>query len=306
MTDKGGITTVILVNAEGDSVEPMIILKRERLNEEQFKDSIRDEQGSLVQFTLAKTDNGWISVKVLYEYLVNTFDKWLDEKNIKRPVIVFSDCHETRSNHILAHRLTEIKVILITFVPNTTHMSQPVDVSLFRKVKREWGQYLTEFTRKYPVVSVNANNFPKLFIPFLIKSLSESGEAIANGFRATGVFPFQSDGCNMSKLQVSAARTSYVDPCESIDIDNAMNTGAQTDKNMCVDQGVTCLNPTVTGEHLRFLYPSLYQRNAQADNIIGTLDDIIIDNQPKYLMLRESVRSRAKTTIEFESCQHPS
>ena len=62
----------------------------------------------------------------------------------------------------------------------------------------------------------------------------------------------------MSKLQVSAARTSYVDPCESIDIDNAMNTGAQTDKNMCVDQGVTFLKPTVTGEHLRFLYPSLY------------------------------------------------
>ena len=40
VTDKGGVTTVILVNAEGDSVEPMIILKRERLNEEQFKDSI--------------------------------------------------------------------------------------------------------------------------------------------------------------------------------------------------------------------------------------------------------------------------
>ena len=70
-------------------------------------------------------------MKVLYEYLVNTFDKWLDEKNIKRPVIVFSDCHETRSNHILAKRLTEIQVILITFVPNTTHMAQPVDVSLF-------------------------------------------------------------------------------------------------------------------------------------------------------------------------------
>ena len=53
-------------------------------------------------------------------------------------------------------------------------------------------------------------------------------------------------------------------------------------------------------------HPSFYERKAQADNIIGTLDDIIIDNQPKYLMLRESVRSRAKATIEFESWQHPS
>ena len=136
--------------------------------------------------------------------------------------------------------------------------------------------------------------------------LQQLTAAIENGFIETSIFPFRSDGCNMSKLQVSAARTSYVDPCESIHIDNAINTGVQTDKNNCVDQGVTCLNPTVTGEHLRFLYPSLYARKAQADNIIGTLDDIIIDNQPKYLMLRESVRSRARATIEYESWHHPS
>ena len=66
--------------------------------------------------------------------------------------------------------------------------------------------------------------FPKYFIPFLLHSLSESGKAIANGFRTTGLFPFRSDGCNMSNHQVSAARSSFVDPCKSFDID-ALNTG---------------------------------------------------------------------------------
>ena len=125
MTDIG-VTSVILVNAKGESVKPMIILKRDGvLNEADFQSQFKDKEGTnLLRFTVAQTDSGWSSVKTLHEYLVNTFDKWLEDNKIERPVIVFSDCHETRSNHILAKRLTELKIILITFVHNTTHMSQ--------------------------------------------------------------------------------------------------------------------------------------------------------------------------------------
>ena len=94
----GDITSVILVNAQSDAVQPMIILKRDRLNEAEFLNQFRDAEGNPLRFTVAKTDSGWISVKILYEYLVNTFDKWLDAMHIQRPVIVFSDCHETRSS----------------------------------------------------------------------------------------------------------------------------------------------------------------------------------------------------------------
>ena len=83
----------------------------------------------------------------------------------------------------------------------------------------------------------------------------------------------------MSNLQVSAARSSFVDPCESIHID-AMNTGAQNYFNMRVDQGVglTCINLTVTGEYLKFLFPNLSTtRKSQPHTIIiGTLDDMIL------------------------------
>ena len=86
-----------------------------------------------------------------------------------------------------------------------------------RRIKIGWAKHLQEFTRNNPMVPANANNFPKIFIPFLLHSLSESGKAIANRFRITGLFPFQHDRCNMSKLQVSAARSSFVNPCESMD-----------------------------------------------------------------------------------------
>merc|ERR1712030_98637 len=109
---------------------------------------------------------GWSSVKTFHEYLINTFDKWLEDNKIERPVIVFSDCRETRSNNILAKRLTEIQVILITFVPNTTHMAQPLDVSLCQGMNICWGKHLQDFTTNNPGVQVNTNHFLNIFIPF--------------------------------------------------------------------------------------------------------------------------------------------
>ena len=76
-SDKGGVTSEIMVNARDDYVEPMIILKRARLDETNFRNQfhIRDDNDNQLQFTVAKIDNGWITAKTLYEYLVNTFDK---------------------------------------------------------------------------------------------------------------------------------------------------------------------------------------------------------------------------------------
>ena len=78
----------------------------------------------------------------------------------------------------------------------------------------------------------------------------------------------------------------------------------QTDSRLCVDQGVSCSNSIVTEEHLKFVYPSFYTHTGQADNIIGTMDDIILDNQPRYVMLRESIRCRAAATIEYYVSWH--
>ena len=86
-----------------------------------------------------------------------------------------------------------------------------------------------------------------------------------------------------------------------------VNTGMQTESNLCVGQRVvSCSNFTVSEEHLKIVYPFLNTTNTgQADsNIIGTLDDIIVDNQPRYLMLRESIRCRAASTIEYYVSWH--
>ena len=68
-------------------------------------------------------------------------------------------------------------------------MSQPLDVALFRKIKIHWRTHLHEYTQKNPTVPVNLTNFPKIYIPVLIKSLSEAKTAIQHGFKTTGIIP---------------------------------------------------------------------------------------------------------------------
>ena len=85
-----GVTSVILVNAKGESVKPIIILKRDGvLNEADIQSQFKDKEGTnLLRFTVAQTDSGWSGVKTLHEYLVNTFDKWLEDNKIERPVLI--------------------------------------------------------------------------------------------------------------------------------------------------------------------------------------------------------------------------
>ena len=70
-------------------------------------------------------------------------------------------------------------------------MSQPLDVALFRKIKTHWRQHLIEHTRKTAgKVPVTLSNFPKIFIPVLLRSLAQSKQAIQNGIKETGLYPF--------------------------------------------------------------------------------------------------------------------
>ena len=79
--------------------------------------------------------------------LCNTVDKWLTKNKIKRPVILFSDYHETRNNYHLASRLTELGIVLICLLPNSTHILQPLDVSVFRPLKVEWRKVMSDLIR---------------------------------------------------------------------------------------------------------------------------------------------------------------
>lgn len=87
---------------------------------------------------IGKSDSGWMTGPLFFEFITNVFNKFLTENIIPRPVIVFIDGH---SSHLTMHTskfCQENGIILIALLPNATHLLQPMDVAIFRVLKEGW------------------------------------------------------------------------------------------------------------------------------------------------------------------------
>ena len=65
-----------------------------------------------LDFAVGKSESGYINFETFYEYMLNTFDTWLDDNHVERPVIVFTDWHETRCNRYLSQSLDAKQIII--------------------------------------------------------------------------------------------------------------------------------------------------------------------------------------------------
>ena len=155
-------------------------------------------------FVVGKSEKGYITFETLFEYICNEFYNWLVNNNIERPVIVFSDWHETRNNYYLVNKMNELGIIMVGLLPNTTHLCQPLDVSVFRPLKANWARAVREFEDRNPGQIVSQTNFAQVAIPLYYNTVSVTH--IRSGFRKCGLYPWNPDAPDYTKLQAAAAQ----------------------------------------------------------------------------------------------------
>jgi len=75
--------------------------------------------------------------------------------------------------------------------PNSTHLTQPLDVAYFRPMKVAWRKILTQWKeskgRKLP--SIPKDEFPRLLSLLMTKLKEKSAENLIAGFRKMGISP---------------------------------------------------------------------------------------------------------------------
>lgn len=89
--------------------------------------SVPEERG------IGKSESGWMTGNTFFESITNIFGKWLTEKQIPLPIIIFIDVH---SSHLTLH--TSNADIMVAIHLNATHLEQPMDVAVFRSLKGGW------------------------------------------------------------------------------------------------------------------------------------------------------------------------
>ncbi|CAG5039045.1 unnamed protein product [Parnassius apollo] len=170
------VTIAMCVNAAGNSVPPMVIFKGKRLRPE-FCDNM--PPGTLVKMGT----KGSMTTELFVEF-INHLGQF---KSQGKCLLIFDGA----SSHLDARIVDAADahdIVLYCLPSNTTHELQPLDKSVNKSYEHFWDEEVLLYAYQHPGRKLTKTRFSKIFTKVWSKCTTK--ENIINGFRATGLFPY--------------------------------------------------------------------------------------------------------------------
>jgi hypothetical protein len=147
---------------------------------------------------IVMAEKGWMNAVTFLSW-IQSFDAWIQATGVVQPIVlIFDGC----SSHLCQQGLQYCKahgIELLCLPANSSHITQPLDVSVFRGLKRK----LNELFRNCRLKQVGST-LQKLDVIDLVTKAWDtetiSKNAIA-GFQATGLWPTSRDTMHKHWLQ---------------------------------------------------------------------------------------------------------
>jgi hypothetical protein len=188
-SSKENVTVMCTFGADGTICQPMIIFPYKRIPE-RISQSVPEEWG------LARSDSGWMTAEVFYEYVANVFHPYLLEQGVPLPIILFVDGHKSHITYDLSVLCKRLQIELIALYPNSTRILQPADVAAFSPIKGAWKNIVRQFHTDHPGEAVTKLNIASLLTKVIA---TIKPDTLINGFRACGLCPWSPDAVDYSK-----------------------------------------------------------------------------------------------------------
>ncbi|XP_074028306.1 uncharacterized protein [Leptinotarsa decemlineata] len=181
VSSPGRENTTILaaVNAAGKKAPPLILFKAKNL-----WNSWIPENEIFPGTAHGATKNGWMEADVFYNYLAKTL---IPTMGAERPQLLIYDGHSTHVTEKVIELAIQENITILKLPPHTSHLLQPLDLSVFKPLKDKWDAKLVTWQRHNIGVKV-----PKVTFSTMVQSswLELLTETISNGFKKAGIFPY--------------------------------------------------------------------------------------------------------------------
>ncbi|KAJ8945467.1 hypothetical protein NQ314_009219 [Rhamnusium bicolor] len=188
---KSALTVMFTFSANGSLTPPMIIYPYKRKPPQEILETVPSDWG------VGYSDNGWMKASLFFEYITNVFNVYLERNNIEKPVILFVDGHKTHLTLQINKLCQNLGIILIALYPNATRILQPADISAFKPLKSGWQKGILNWRREHPHLQFTKENFAPLLHKVIQNYVNK--QIIVNGFKATGLFPWNENTIDYSK-----------------------------------------------------------------------------------------------------------
>lgn len=177
------VTIVASMSASGHFLSPAFIFPRKRIKPE-LMDNAPSGSPAFPQ------DKGWMDRDVFLQYMKYFVEQTRPSK--ERPILIILDGHSSHTKSLpVIDFCRENGVILLCLPPHCTHKIQPLDVSYFKSFMTNYDAYLFRWLKNhggrtfglYQIAGAVAEAFEK----------SSSVQTAVNGFRRTGIWPFNDE-----------------------------------------------------------------------------------------------------------------
>lgn len=121
-----------------------------------------------------------------------------EEKKISKPIVFVIDGYKAHMSLRLFRWCRSNEVILVVLYPGATPFLQMCDTTMFKPMKEKHSQLYSQWRLKNPTKIMNDVEFVKL-----LKEINDQvirKEMIINGWRATGLQPFDFNNLNVASL----------------------------------------------------------------------------------------------------------
>ena len=187
---KEQITVLGCASGDGELQKPFVIFPGVR-------PVFNFQQVDPAKYNVGSTPNGWISSDSFFTWFTSLFFSEIKDK-VQFPIVVFMDGHVSHINLAISEFCQANNIILYCFLPHASHIVQPLDISVYGPLKKNWNQALTNFKERYQQ-PMSKNNFFTVFDEAweLAKQVPQN---VTSGFRKAGLIPFNPDAVDYSRI----------------------------------------------------------------------------------------------------------
>ena len=188
-TSKSSISLMYCGTASGSLLPPYVAYKAENLWDSWC---IGGPKGTRYN----RSKSGWFDVQCFHDWFFSIALAYIKKLNGKK--IMIGDNLSSHINKDVVNACQENEISFICLPPNSTHLTQPLDVAFFRSMKAKWRTLLTEWKRNGSSRKTSLSIISKDRFRCRLKQLHDEMPKTAtsnlkSGFRKAGIYPLNKD-----------------------------------------------------------------------------------------------------------------